>query len=215
VCFPVMALGIRILQIGWGKTALLIVSDPLLWIIGTAPLFLGVFAMLGGRQHDQVQAFSMGLEKLVDERTTELEGRNQAMRIVLDNVEQGLATVRVDGTLDNERSAAFDRWFKTSHDDQSSFSKVLAKNDNNLQDLLELSWEGLTDGFLPRDMAADQMPSKLTRDGHEYHLTYRPMGEDGPFNGALLIVNDITEEVARLAKESRQKEMRLPNRISG
>src|SRR5690606_1148059 len=38
----------------------------------------------------------IGLEKVVQERTTALEDRNRAMRLVLDNVEEGLLTI--DGT---------------------------------------------------------------------------------------------------------------------
>ena len=53
------------------------------------------------------------LEGLVVARTQELAARNVAMRLVLDNVDQGLATVGVDGALHSERSAAFDALFGT------------------------------------------------------------------------------------------------------
>ena len=50
------------------------------------------------------------LEKLVEQRTAALQQRNEAMRMVLDNVEQGLATIEPDGKLSSERSRAFDDW---------------------------------------------------------------------------------------------------------
>ena len=52
--------------------------------------------------------------RLIAARTEELGSRNAALRLVLDNVDQGLATVGVGGVLNQERSAAFDRWFAPS-----------------------------------------------------------------------------------------------------
>ncbi len=148
------------------------------------------------------------LEATVEKRTAELAKRNEAMRVVLDNVEQGLATINIDGTLEPERSAAFDSWF---HDEgikkDAQFSDILAANDNNLQLMLELGWEGFTDGFLPLDVAADQIPRKLVRGEQHFDLTYKPMGSEGDFHGALLMVSDVTEEIARNKKEAEQREM--------
>lgn len=52
--FPVLALIIRVVQFGWSQTLGLILSDPLLWIIGTAPIFLGGIAWAAGKQHELV-----------------------------------------------------------------------------------------------------------------------------------------------------------------
>lgn len=65
-------------------------SELLLWIIDTAPLFLGLFAGLAGRRQDvllkinadlvshedEISSLRANLEGIVDERTKELEGRN-------------------------------------------------------------------------------------------------------------------------------------------
>ena len=59
----------------------------------------------------QVQADRDNLEHLVEQRTLALQRRNEAMRLVLDNVEQGLATIELDGQLSTERSRRFDEWF--------------------------------------------------------------------------------------------------------
>ncbi len=50
--FPGIALTIRIAQLGVPQALAVVIADPLLWIIGTAPLFLGGFAWYGGVQHD-------------------------------------------------------------------------------------------------------------------------------------------------------------------
>jgi signal transduction histidine kinase len=43
------------MQFGWNALPSVIASDPLLWIIATAPFFLGLFAYLGGIQRDKAQ----------------------------------------------------------------------------------------------------------------------------------------------------------------
>lgn len=166
--------------------------------------------MLDGiqKRDSELEDHRANLEKTVEARTAELGKRNEAMRVVLDNVEQGLATINFDGTLEPERSAAFNRWFEQAgSEDHPAFADVLAANDNNMKGMLELGWEGLTDGFLPPDLAADQIPKKLIRNGRQFELTYKPMGGEDDFQGALLMVSDVTEEVARQKKEAEQREM--------
>ena len=166
--------------------------------------------MLDGiqKRDEELEHHRATLEQTVAERTSELAARNEAMRVVLDNVDQGLATINVDGTLQDERSAAFDAWFNMrSTQRRSRFYDVLAANDNALRDMMELGWEGLTDGFLPIDMAADQIPRRLSRDGRHFELTYKPMGGPEDFHGALLMVTDITAELLRKQEEAEQREL--------
>ena len=51
------------------------------------------------------------LEEKVEERTHELGQRNQALRIVLDNVDQGLFRVDLEGRILEERSTIVTHWF--------------------------------------------------------------------------------------------------------
>ena len=48
------------------------------------------------------------LEATVAERTEDLRARNDAIRLILDNIDQGLAVLDSDGLIGLERSAAFD-----------------------------------------------------------------------------------------------------------
>jgi len=144
------------------------------------------------------------LEGLVSARTAELAKRNAAMRIVLDNVDQGLATIMADGSIDAERSAVFDSWFQVK---DASFAGVLASNDNNARDMLLLGWDGVTEGFMPRDVALQQMPKHLLREGRHYQLTYKLMGNDETLDGALLMVTDITGQIEQRRKEAEQREL--------
>jgi two-component system, chemotaxis family, sensor kinase CheA len=51
----------------------------------------------------------IGLEKIVQARTNELDARTRDMRLVLDNVDQGFITIDREGRMSNERSAIRDR----------------------------------------------------------------------------------------------------------
>src|SRR5215510_8445617 len=89
--FPVVATLIRIaiLRLPYSTSGMITAqqSDPLLWIIDTAPLFLGIFAFLAGSRQDKLQRANqelefrtdeldrvrVTLEQRVEERTLELE----------------------------------------------------------------------------------------------------------------------------------------------
>lgn len=93
--FPIIGTVIRILSANMGLNLLNALRaqsvDPLLWIIDTAPIFLGLFAAVAGRRQDNVEAINAAiqsreqelkeaqgtLEQRVNERTLELEVANQ------------------------------------------------------------------------------------------------------------------------------------------
>lgn len=93
--FPIGSTIVRVLDAGLPLTASSILqvqtSDVLLWIIDTAPLFLGVFAWLAGYRQDMLQKtnadlidtekelknFQATLEQRVAQRTLELSAANQ------------------------------------------------------------------------------------------------------------------------------------------
>jgi GAF domain-containing protein len=93
--FPIGATLIRIatsdLPFGFQSVAYIQSTDSLLWIIDTAPLFLGLFAAIAGRRQDNLQqvnaelshreheliAMQLTLEQRVEQRTLELSIANQ------------------------------------------------------------------------------------------------------------------------------------------
>lgn len=93
--FPVMATLIRIgqsnLPFGFASVIAVQSSDSLLWIIDTAPIFLGLFAFLAGQRQDhllrlnqelkqretELENIKTNLERNVEERTQELIVANQ------------------------------------------------------------------------------------------------------------------------------------------
>lgn len=70
--FPLIAAIIRIFQYGYDMGILQVKTDPLFWIIGTAPFFLGLFAGIGGRQHDKVKNFANKIESDLEDSEVRL-----------------------------------------------------------------------------------------------------------------------------------------------
>lgn len=145
------------------------------------------------------------LETLIAARTGQLAQRNETMRVVLDNVEQGLAKISVDGILDPERSARFDALLRAPGA-QSSFAHHIAPDDDDIREMLELGWETAREGFFPIDVALDQLPKRIVRDGRHLTLAFRPILRDEVFAGALLVVTDVTAEIQARADQERQRE---------
>jgi len=145
------------------------------------------------------------LEGLVVARTKELATRNAAMRLVLDNVDQGLATIGVHGTIQTERSAAFDRWFGTPGDSQG-FQDSLAPDDERLRLLLQLGWDQVTDGFLPAEVSVEQLPKRFDLGDRHFTLTVKPILEGDAVTGGLLVVSDVTAELDVRREHERQRE---------
>jgi two-component system, chemotaxis family, sensor kinase CheA len=164
--------------------------------------------MLSGIQarDDELRHHRENLEQLVTQRTLALQRRNEAMRLVLDNVDQGLATIELDGTLSSERSRAFDAWFGGAGA-EGSFAERLARNDKQLRGLLKLGWEQVLEGYLPVECAIAQLPQRIRAEDREYAVTYKAIVEHETLRGALLVVSDVTDEMARLRRDAEQREL--------
>jgi two-component system chemotaxis sensor kinase CheA len=148
----------------------------------------------------------IGLEKIVRQRTLELDERNRAMRLVLDNVDEGLITIDREGCVLPEHSAALTRWFGAPKDSQSLVD-YLSEIDSDLGDAFALSWEQCLEGFLPIDLCVSQAPATLTWNGRQFRFSYRPLLDgDDVLTGMLVIVSDMTAEVERQRLECEQKE---------
>lgn len=167
--------------------------------------FNDMLAGIQGRD-DELSQHRGNLERLVAERTAELSQRNQAMRLVLDNVEQGLATVEPSGKLSGESSRAFEAWFGAGHSGDS-MAERLAQGDETLRPWLERGWEQVTDGFFPTEVALDQMPRRIHVNDRHYQLSYKALQDGERLAGVLLVVSDVTAEMERLTRDAEQREL--------
>ncbi len=115
--FPVVAtaIGLFAQRLPWSAANVLATqaTDPLLWIIDTAPLFLGLLAAFAGRRQDALLAthedlklshqdlttLRSSLERSVEERTAELDQRNALLAALLSVTNRISGSPEVAGIL--------------------------------------------------------------------------------------------------------------------
>jgi two-component system, chemotaxis family, sensor kinase CheA len=162
---------------------------------------------------------NQGLELKVAERTKMLAARNAEMRVVLDNVEEGLVTVGLDGSMSGERSAAYQKVFASPANDTKIWDS-LGHLDPKFRERFEFAWDQVKEGFLPWDIALDQLPRDLRVEDRYFELRFRPIfreaaGEEQTIDGALVIAADVTAEVeARRVAAIQREEMALFRRLA-
>ena len=172
--------------------------------------------MLSGIQlrDQELHAHRENLERTVHARTIELSKRNEDMRLVLDSVEQGLATVDENGQLSTERSRAFDAFFGAPAAGVPFFQHI-AGADPELSKALESDWSLMV---ATSDRSGPQRPSKHPFRVGSRHFTvaYKLIHHDQRVEGALLTLSDVTGEVAEAAARERlEKELQLAQKLEG
>ena len=130
--------------------------------------------------------------------------RNRQMRVVLDHVDEALATVHRDGRLDRECSAAFVQWFGVPTD--THFAVAIAGQDAGLRENLTLAWADLVEGTLPRELLLMQFPTRLVRGDRHFRMDIKPLFAGAAITGALLRIRDVTSEVEAQATLAAQRE---------
>jgi two-component system chemotaxis sensor kinase CheA len=151
----------------------------------------------------ELEALKKGLEERVRERTAELSSRNGEMRLVFDNIAEGLFMVDEQGRLSNEHSAALVRWFGPVRDNEP-FYAYFGRHSVAFGKLAELAWQQLADGLLGAVPALGQMPTSLVANGRTYRFSYQLIG-DGEHGKFLAFVVDASNQIER---ENLQREKR-------
>lgn len=137
------------------------------------------------------------------EQLEALAQANREMRLVLDTVEQGMVTVGPDGALKGQRSKRFMDWFGG---ESGSLWDALAGADPSVAAWLEMTWEDLSSEFMPLEVVLAQLPTRLSRGEQRLSLSYQPIfGAQQGLEAVLVVVSDITEELA-LAKAQQQQQ---------
>lgn len=149
----------------------------------------------------------IGLEKKVEARTAEIRQRNKDMRLVLDNVQQGLVTINRDGTLCAEHSRALIDWFG-NYEAGDSFAEYLSRSNQEFGDWFGVCWDSLTDGFLPTDLAIEQLPKDAQFDERHTRFEYQPiLDANGEIEKMMIVITDVTADVAQQQAEAMQREI--------
>jgi HPt (histidine-containing phosphotransfer) domain-containing protein/two-component sensor histidine kinase len=158
------------------------------------------------RDKERLQKFNEMLEHKVDERTSELARTNRDMRLVLDNVDHGFITLSPTGHMALERSLIVDAWFGAYRESMSLW-QYLAPHSSAFASHLELAWDQLSMGFLPLETCMAQLPLRLSTAEKTFTFRYSPFFRDAQLEGVLVIVSDISGELAREREEAEQHEL--------
>jgi two-component system chemotaxis sensor kinase CheA len=168
----------------------------------------------------------IGLEKIVEARTAQINEQQRHMKLILDNVGEGLITINLDGKVSGKGSKALVDWFGEPDSDQL-LSEWIGKADAKFGQWFDLSLESVTDGMLPQEVAISQLPSTITRDDRTYTVSYSLISQEEeelpddaydkrefPRDAApvmeekmLVVVDDVTEALEKEAQGRRQAEL--------
>jgi len=129
------------------------------------------------------------LERRVQERTAALDARNSDMRLIFDNVSQGLVMIDREGRLSPEHSAIVDSWFVGGV--PGTAEGVFAGDP-----MFALGWEQLIEGVMPLDLCIDQLPQRLVRDARTFSAAWQPIVDSaGEMVRILFLLTDVTEAI--------------------
>lgn len=187
----------------------LLLFHPSRLSLGFSILLAVYFGFLSAEGRQAHGAFQLSLRRthLLQRRATELAHRGRRMRLVLDTIDQGLLEVSLDGTMSTERSAVFERWLGECAPGKKKIWDYLAPVDGKTAGWIELGWESLGDGFLPIEVALDQLPRRLVTPSAILAIEYRPLIERGQLKSVLFIATDVSKQLSSERSEADKREM--------
>jgi two-component system chemotaxis sensor kinase CheA len=145
------------------------------------------------------------LERLVQERTRELDARNASLTLILDNVGQGFLKADLKGRIAQERSAIVDQWFGEPAPNEHVWD-YLGRTFVGEALRVQICWEALSEEWMPLDLRIDQMPWELKHGERYFGFEYKPIFDGETLASVLIVISDNTLSVQqRLAKENEQE----------
>ena len=158
------------------------------------------------KRADELQSINENLESVVADRTRELQGRNDAVRLILDHAHDGLLTVDLEGRISEERSAMVDRWFGAP-ENGVRFPAYVAGGNATLAAEIALGLDEIAADILPIELTLDQLPKSTVTDGKHLQLSYEPIRENGVVTRLLVVLTDVTGEMEGRRAAGRQEEI--------
>ncbi|MER2564791.1 MAG: ATP-binding protein [Myxococcaceae bacterium] len=152
-----------------------------------------------------VVAYGFRLQRTMSRKQAEIDRANEGMRLVLDNVEQGLLTVDLSARVVGERSEAVGRWLPTVTAGTVVW-RALAPVDQKCAQWLEAGWSLITEDVMPLEVAIEQLPRRLRLGDQVLSIGYRPIFEGGRLSRMLLVLTDVTAAVRSERLELQQRE---------
>jgi two-component system chemotaxis sensor kinase CheA len=141
------------------------------------------------------------------ETMSTLDGRNRDMRLVFDNVAQGLVTMSHDGTLSKERSAVVDTWLGEIPQERPLWTHF-DELDRRFAPSLRLASESLfEDDWMPLELRLENAPKKARVGVRHLEFDYRPILNGEVVEKLLVIVSDVSERVVQEKARAEEQEV--------
>jgi two-component system chemotaxis sensor kinase CheA len=145
------------------------------------------------------------LDELVRARTAELDERNHGMRFLLDHLGEGVVSVDAQGRLGEEHSRAVVDWFGPPTPGDHLWRYL---GDLDIASALEIGWGAITDGFLPLELALDQLPKRVVHGGRIYEMVVSPVQKgDGAVDRFIVFFSDVTAAAVEARAVAGQRDL--------
>ncbi len=128
------------------------------------------------------------------------------LRALLSNVSSGCATVDLHGVLGPERTAWFDQWFGEPRNNTTLFAH-LAPLAPEFAARTEAAWAEVREAALPPQVTLGQLPSELAIEDCVFRFTYRSVDDHDPPQCVLVVVDDVSAEVAQRRADQEAREL--------
>ncbi len=194
------------LALWWFLPASVFNYDAPVWVVAVHAAFVVLESVAGCFIARSFFDNVIGLEKIVQARTSELDVRNRDMRMVLDHVAQGLLTLDRSGLPSAERSRVFDQWFSTHKEEDGSLFDVFGHASPQFAEQSRANWDEVTAGVMPLSLTLEQMPHNLRMGDRQYDVDYMPIGEGDAPERFLVVVTDVTAAMNREREEQDLRE---------
>ena len=145
-------------------------------------------------------------DAILEDRSMQLRVNNDAIRVVLDSIEQGLLTIDINGFLLSERSAVATQLLEDLVDGDY-IADYLFKDNPEAKEWFELGLESIQEDILPIDVSLSQLPSHLVLNQRNLYIQYKPIYDGNYLAKILVILSDVTTELQASAMERAQKDI--------
>lgn len=184
-------------------------GPPISTVLGTlggvsAVALHTLFGFTTIRSYQRVQSELLAAHDTALRAAASAEARHADLRAVLDNVAEGLLRVDLTGTILPGRSPVVDQWFGRVEDGAKIWD-VLRPFGPHLANMIEFAWSDLAADVMPASVVLDQLPTQLERGGVTFGISFRPIGT--PVSSVLVVIDDISEEVAVRAARARDADL--------
>lgn len=145
------------------------------------------------------------LEDLVASEMQASVERELEMQLVLDNMNDALVVVDLDGNLEQVRSAKLEEWLG-AHDGTAKLWDYLFEDAREALEFA-IGFEEMAADLLPFELTSIQAPSRFARDDRHYAIAYEQVLKDDAFVSIVVTISDISDRVAGEAAEKERQEM--------